>query len=604
MDLQFSPAVTARTIARRVGSLILAASLVTRLSGDVIVIDNPTSREIEFLGMTDNGTATKHRVRAGETITIDSRGPARIRIGAEANAVEYRLDANAVYFFALDADRPALHQIDLRSEPTDAAGRDLAPTDRSESVASIPVKILVDDEEPAVQALWEPRLRKRVSAASAILEPICRVRLEVVAVDQWESDDALRDFGARLRDFEQKVDPHPAWLAIGFTSQTLERHELGRIGGTRGLLRPHILVGEWGPGVTAAERLEILVHELGHFLGAGHSLEPDSVMRPILADGRVERRDVPIRFDVVNHLLINLVSEEIRVRGVKRASQLTPGTTRRLSQILSLLAESFPEDNAARQMQRLVDSVGLTPLQAATQVVMHSITDAATERVQQQRSASRTENAAGVLTGDALTDYYIRRAAEVAAKLPEELAPRAFILGIGLALDDSDTLRKNPLDAGFSDKVESPAIRAARLNVLGQPTMRGRRDLALHFICSAYLTAQSGTWVAGAAGLLKEATDAQSASGFSFADLAADQAGIRFAEKVLTKHFDLQGLAREFSVADYLPAVGDLPEGLSREAFQQRFGDGSNRQYRELIDLIQARIAALPPYQRLTATGP
>ena len=76
--------------------------------------------------------------------------------------------------------------------------------------------------------------------------------------------------------------------------------------GTRGPLHSHILVREWSPQMSEPERLEFLVHELGHFLGASHSPEPDSVMRPVLGDqpGR-SARAFRIRFDPVNTLVMS-----------------------------------------------------------------------------------------------------------------------------------------------------------------------------------------------------------------------------------------------------------------------------------------------------------
>ena len=86
--------------------------------------------------------------------------------------------------------------------------------------------------------------------------------------------------------------------------------------------------------------------------------------------------------------------------------------------------------------------------------------------------------------------------------------------------------------ASFLDAAEPPSERMRRLTVLGQPTMLGRRDLAQHFVLSAFLAANSGTQAAEAAGLAKEVVDAQGPSGFSFTDIAADRAGIRFAGSV------------------------------------------------------------------------
>ena len=225
----------------------------------------------------------------------------------------------------------------------------------------------------------------------------------------------------------------------------------------------------------------------------------------------------------------------------------------------------------------------------ATRHVVRSVSRAARLNVSSEPAARRK--------GDELTDLYIQQAAREAAQLPKDIGPRAFLTGIAIALDDSDVLLKNPLTRNFCQAIESPAERAGRLEVLGLPTIRGRRDLAQHFVVSAGLTAEVGRLVADTAGLAKELMDAEGGSGFSFADLAADQAGIIFAERVLSGQFPLQRLAEPFSVADYLPDVAGLPEGLSSEAFQRDYAGGSSKRFDELARSHPRRVNSLPPYR-------
>lgn len=199
--------------------------------------------------------------------------------------------------------------------------------------------------------------------------------------------------------------------------------------------------------------------------------------------------------------------------------------------------------------------------------------------------------------GDELTNRYVRQAAHAALELPSDTGPRALVTAIGLALDDSDMLRTNPLTRASVSQLESAEERAGRLKVLGRPTMRGRRDLAQHFAVSAYLAAELGSILADAAGAAKELLDAQGGSGFSFADLAADEAGITFAERLLSGELPLREVADRFSVADYLPPIDGLPEGLSAEEFQRDYTGESAARYEQLRSEIRSRVRALPPYR-------
>jgi hypothetical protein len=203
------------------------------------------------------------------------------------------------------------------------------------------------------------------------------------------------------------------------------------------------------------------------------------------------------------------------------------------------------------------------------------------------------------LTGDELTELYVREAATAARTLPDRQAVPAFLLGLGIAVDTSDLLRKNPATRGLCTDVESDAERRKRLEVLGLPTMRGRHDLAQHFAVSCALTALVGPALAEAAGLLKEQMDMQpGGSGFSFADLCADMAGVSFATWVREAGTVPDRVTTVFRVADFLPDPAGLAEGLSHEAFDRAYGSFADDRFRAEQLGILKRILALPGYRR------
>src|SRR4029079_2301628 len=124
-----------------------------------------------------------------------------------------------------------------------------------------------------------------------------------------------------------------AKIAVDFTSQWKMARGRIHMAGTRGPLHAHVLVREGNPQINEAERLEFLIHELGHHLGAAHSPEWQSVMRPVLGDKRAGRSDFKMQFDPVNALAMAMVTEEIRRSNISRVSQLQYATRKRLEQI-------------------------------------------------------------------------------------------------------------------------------------------------------------------------------------------------------------------------------------------------------------------------------
>ncbi len=256
---------------------------------------------------------------------------------------------------------------------------------------------------------------------------------------------------------------------------------------------------------------------------------------------------------------------------------------------LVCLAGPARGDPAASKPAALADSSAGEPIEAATRQVIQEVVRAA-QRTAAMPPAIRP-------TGDALTETYIRHAARAASEQPETLAATAFLYALGIALDDSEILLKIPRSREFCLAVEAVDQRRARLTVLGQPTIRGRRDLAQHFVVSCYLTAAYGRLAANAAGLAKELQDAKSGSGFSFVDLAVDKAGVEFASCVLTKQIACRDLADKFLITDFVPTLDQLPECIGWDEFVATYGDESNPRLQQAVQDILCRIRALPPYR-------
>lgn len=132
-------------------------------------------------------------------------------------------------------------------------------------------------------------------------------------------------------------------------------------------------------------------------------------------------------------------------------------------------------------------------------------------------------------------------------------------------------------------------------------TLRGRRDLAQHFTSSAALAAQGSSLFSDAVGLFKELTDANSGSGFSFADLAADRAGVHFAELATGDAAGaamVQQAARaDLTEGDFMIDLQGLPEALSRAQFDRDYGGTRGEPYLTLVEHIERRIAGLRLYR-------
>jgi hypothetical protein len=129
-----------------------------------------------------------------------------------------------------------------------------------------------------------------------------------------------------------------------------------------------------------------------------------------------------------------------------------------------------------------------------------------------------------------------------------------------------------------------------------QWTLHGRGDLAQHFSISAAIATAGGGGLADTIGVFKELDDSRDGTGFSFADLLADRAGVELAMAAIGA--DGQRIQRVMAAdslqeSDFMPPIDRLPEGLMEMEFKQRYRDLDDARYANVKNEINTRIARL-----------
>ncbi len=128
-----------------------------------------------------------------------------------------------------------------------------------------------------------------------------------------------------------------------------------------------------------------------------------------------------------------------------------------------------------------------------------------------------------------------------------------------------------------------------------------RVDLVKHFADSAALAATGGQAIAKTIGLFKEVDDSRGGSGFSFADLLADEAGTRFGKRATESRVlarELQKRAAETTGDEaWLPNPRGLQEQMSEADFTRRYGGVDGAGYRAVLQDIQQRIEGVALYR-------
>ena len=372
-----------RSVALRTAALLLAGLVGLRASAGVVVLDNWTADDVEFTIRQTDGKEWRYTLLHGDLVPVPAAGPLGIAFESNGQPRRQTLSANTIHCFTYQDNRlelaelrapvlggnpqpraPSAQPMAPSAQPRAPSAQPMVPAAKrppagsplpaavapTDPLVTIPVMILADDHEPMAQAAWEKKIRARLAEASTIFAHHCRVRFEPVAVGTWPIDPKVFVFENSLAEFRSRVPlKPPVRLAIGFTSRYQWMPGEYHMGGTRGPLFSHILIRDAVRGLSEPERVEVLVHELGHYLGAVHVPHSISVMRPSLGDQKSRLRSFRIRFDAPNTLAMYLVAEQMRLRPIVSLAQLSPERKAVLRGVYTAISQAMPNDPTAQQ---------------------------------------------------------------------------------------------------------------------------------------------------------------------------------------------------------------------------------------------------------------
>ncbi len=455
---------------------------------------------------------------------------------------------------------------------------------------------------------WTKNFSATLAGASDILSRQVGVAFNVKVAKEWASEAELTDIDAALDQFTKQAKPDAGQIAVGFVSRAVPGKDImpKLLAGTR-----HILVRESSPR-TEEQRIEVLAHQLSTAYGAVVAPDRGSLMRATVGSDTTKL----LQLDPLNVLIVRIWAEELHAGRGPKFAEMNPKARDRLRVLYDTLADlhetlktnettprnyadklrvfaSAPDDKTTNppvvpKRQPVVVEPGMK--QDGEVEAIASVVQAITAR------AKRFQDDKANPTRDELTSAYLIAAAVAAEKLDKPLRQRAFLIGIGLGLDDSTVLRDKPFLKDLVLKVEPDAQRRERLKVLGSPSIQGRRDWCQHFAVSAALTELLGSAAAEFAGLAKELADMKGASGFSFADLAADYAGIAFAAWVRKDVANLAEVAEIFKLEEFLPKLADYPENINEAQFKKTYGNATDSRFTFQIQLLESDIRQLTPH--------
>jgi hypothetical protein len=604
-------------------ALLAALALLTPVRANFLVVANLGPKPVSFTithPNADGAGKQEYTLRSLENRAVPAGREPEIAFTLDGKPTRYRLDPYASYVFGEVQGKPVFQGVELAGKLPPP--KDVPVNPPARAPFKIPVSLYVDHLEPRNRATWEKSLGGRVAAVSALLEGQTRLKFDGVAAGEWHAD-SRDDLFAAMREFEKEAKAPPGGLAFGFLSRDTgpkkDKEEKAEtlLSAGRGPFGTHLVFAD-RPGVSEAERQEVMLQELGLWLGAAHTKDPFSVMRRELRDGAATRAGFFLQFDPVNLVIVNIWAKYRRDGQPKTWADFSEPDRARLEALYKTLAQICPDSPIAadhratlerlREKGEVVVEPGAMPVKPR---VVTPVTPLAPPAEAKPAAPAPAEAARVVVAavrarakaihempvgqrprGDRLTEDLVRTAAKAALSLDEPRRRTGFVAALGVALDDSTTLRNNPLTRDFCKAAETDAERAERVAALGTPTLGGRRDLCQHFALSATLAELYGATAAEATGLTKELADMQGTSGFSFVDLSADLAGIALATRLKAEPGMLADLAKLFRPEDYVPDPTGLREGLSPKRFAADYGGIADPRFKAALADLRQRVAA------------
>jgi len=140
---------------------------------------------------------------------------------------------------------------------------------------------------------------------------------------------------------------------------------------------------------------------------------------------------------------------------------------------------------------------------------------------------------------------------------------------------------------------------------LGEPgtvsvRIENREDLARHVVTSAAIAASAGATMAEVLSVYKEVHDSRFRTGFSFTDIAANQAGTLLGALASRSEVDAglfqQQMRTLINEQEFMPVLGTY-DGMSEAEFIEQYGSRESAAYRQRLIEITDNITAQPFYQ-------
>lgn len=588
----------------------LLALLLTALAAQpgraaVVVVGNYTNEAITF-GVAEPGAKTReHKLKPNSVVPVFVTGPAALTFSPKGKPATFQLEPYSAYMFIPDPDGALFEGIAMPGDPLERDKRpELNPVPRDPPV-EVPVTLYVDDTELRAEQVWQKELRARFDEAAAAIETCSGIRLKLAGFGAWKSDPADRNTTDLLAGFENAVKVKPGTLAIGYSSRAFDPKMDPTFGAARGLSGPRAVLREGWPK-SEAHRVEVLTHFLAKALGAVGTPDPGSAMRPKLDDDYILRAGAVLRLDPLNALALNIWAEERRRDSAVDLSTLSVVNRPRLTRVYKALLKEAPGDVLAlaylndldREPGKVADNpAGKNPARPPLQL---DARDALVREVIGAVTAFARKNAArgaAALTGDDLTAAYVRVAAEAALTKPGPEMVSAFLIALGVALDESGALAADGTTAERVATAETKEERKARLAVLGNPTLGGRRDLCRRFFLGCATAELMPATAAERVAVGRLSFDLHRPAGLCVPVAAAEFAGIAFAKLAQNDADTLRDVGQKFAAADYLPPLAGLRNGLTAEKFEEVYGDTSDPRFEAVLTDVRARLKAMKTYR-------
>lgn len=264
-------------------TVIVAVAVFLFVSSDAtaeITITNATAKSLSYrIRFPGKNWSKSYNIDPSQTHNFPTKQKLEVQTENGGEQRSWTLEADNDYEYAIKSNETKASFYSLTERTAALSSPTTADTPRSDFPnRELTIKVMADQTYRDRHPEWNERIRQIVASASQYYEKYFNIRLSVLDIQPWAFSASPGGYEEMLEGL-YKIDPEDNDIILGFFGEKLsidqsrQRHLLGSTIN----FGQHVHVSD---SMGRGDAVRVVVHEIGHVLGAFHVNDRRSIMYP------------------------------------------------------------------------------------------------------------------------------------------------------------------------------------------------------------------------------------------------------------------------------------------------------------------------------------